>query len=93
MMRDIIIRILLMVCVVVVSGCAINNEPEFAIQPEKPWLQQYYQLPQDQYYTGPKPQLQYWDPRQDPLWQQEQADRNQRKELRYNRLQKGSVTL
>lgn len=67
---------------VVLSGCA---QPTYEPKPEIPGAQQYYQMP-GPYYTAPPPQLQYWDPRQDPLWQKEQETKNENRDLRHNQV-------
>lgn len=63
-----IFAVLFFWCVGMLSGCA---QPVYEPKPEIPGAQQYYQMP-GPYYTAPPPQPQYWDPRQDPLWQKEQ---------------------
>ncbi len=34
-------------------------------QPNQPALQQFYQLPQERYYTAPPPKVRYYDPSRD----------------------------
>ncbi len=77
-----IFAVLFFWCVGMLSGCSqLVYEPK----PEIPGLQQYYQMP-GPYYTAPPPQLQYWDPRQDPLWQKEQEMKNENRDLHQNKI-------
>lgn len=73
---------LFFVCVGSLIGCA---QQVYEPKPEIPGLQQYYQMP-GAYYTAPPPQLQYWDPRQDPMWQKEQETKTENRDSRHNQM-------